>query len=304
MSEEIANNLFKEQQTELTQTIQRYCVMDGVFSTEIPRLRFIRASETSEPIHQIHEPAICIIAQGSKVVTLADRIYQYDPAHYLVVSVDLPLSGEVIEASGDVPYLCLRLDFDPKQIFDLLTKAEQLHRKTEDSQRGLYISNMHSSLLDAVLRLVRLLDTPEDIPILSSSIIQEILYRVLQNEQGDALKQIAITGSHTERVATVIHQIKQDFAQPLRIKKLASTASMSESSLHHHFKQVTGSSPLQFQKQIRLQEARRLMLSEAIDAASASFQVGYESPSQFSREYSRMFGMSPIRDIKRIKKLH
>jgi transcriptional regulator GlxA family with amidase domain len=197
--------------------------------------------------------------------------------------------------------LCLRLDFDPKQIFDIIKEINQTTSKKGDSQRGLFVSKMNSSLLDAVLRLVRLLDTPGDIPVLAPLVIREILYRILQDEQGDSVKQIAMIGSHTHRIAKVIQLIKQDFAKPLRIEELALTANMSSSSLHHHFKQVTRLSPLQYQKQLRLQEARRLMLSEVADAANAGFQVGYESPSQFSREYSRMFGLPPISDIKRFR---
>eukprot|EP00130_Batrachochytrium_dendrobatidis_P008298 XP_006683173.1 hypothetical protein BATDEDRAFT_92940 [Batrachochytrium dendrobatidis JAM81] len=230
---------------------------------------------------------------------LAQDSYTYDPAHYLVVSLSLPISGEIIQATPESPYLCLRLDFDPKQIFDIIKESDQTTEEKGDSKRGLYISKMDTFLIDAVLRLVNLLDTPKDIPILAPLVIREILYRILQDEQADPIKKIAMIGSHTQRIAKVINLIKHDFAKPLRIEKLALTANMSSSSLHYHFKQVTRLSPLQYQKQLRLQEARRLMLSKAVDAADAGFQVGYESPSQFSREYSRMFGLPPISDIKR-----
>jgi AraC-like DNA-binding protein len=301
MEEKRMDNRVMEQQKELAGHIERFCYDDGVHSTAISSLHFIRASHKSEPIHSIHEPALCIVAQGTKLVMLAQDGYQYDPAHYLVVSVNLPISGEIIQATSESPYLCLRLDFDPKQIFDIIKESNQTTSKKGDSQRGLFVSKMNSLLLDAVLRLVRLLDTPEDIPLLAPLVIREILYRILQDEQGDSVKQIAMIGSHAQRIAKVIHLIKQDFAKPLRIEELALTANMSSSSLHHHFKQVTRLSPLQYQKQLRLQEARRLLLSEVADAANAGFQVGYESPSQFSREYSRMFGLPPISDIKRLR---
>jgi transcriptional regulator GlxA family with amidase domain len=215
--------------------------------------------------------------------------------------VDLPISGEIIQATPESPYLCLRLDLDPNQILDLIKEPDQTLLKKGDSERGLFVSKTNSSLLDAVLRLVRLIDTPRDISILAPLVIREIVYRILQEEQGDSLKQIAMTDSHAQRIVKVIHLIKRDFAKSLRVEDLAMTINMSSSSLHHHFKQVTGISPLQYQKQLRLQEARRLMLSEIMDAANAGFQVGYESPSQFSREYSRMFGLPPISDIKRLR---
>ncbi|MFJ7744663.1 AraC family transcriptional regulator N-terminal domain-containing protein [Peribacillus sp. NPDC097295] len=295
------DNQVLEHQNELARYMERYCQEDGVHSTAISSLHFIRASYKSAPIHSIHEPALCIVAQGKKLVMLAQDRYQYDPAHYLVVSVDLPISGEIIQADIESPYLCLRLDFSPKQIFDILMESEAANDKEEETHRGLFVSKMNASLLDAVLRLVRLLDTPDDVSLLAPLVIREILYRILQDEQGGSVKQIAMIGSHAQRIAQVIHLIKQDFDKPLRIEELAGTVNMSSSSLHHHFKQVTGSSPIQYQKQLRLQEARHLMFSKSADAADAGFHVGYESPSQFSREYARMFGLPPKSDIKRLR---
>lgn len=287
-------------QEELAQHIEHFTHTDGTHATAIPSLHFIRSSR-SETIHSIHQPALCIVVKGTKLVMLAQECYHYDPAHYLVVSVHLPLSGQVIQATSDSPYLCLRLDFDPNQIFDIIRDSNQIPSKKGDSGRGLFVSKTSSSLLDAVLRLVRLLDTPQDIPILAPLVIREIYYRILQDEQGDSLKQFAIMGSHAQRIAKVIDLIKNDFAKPLRIDQLAMTANMSPSSLHQHFKDITAMSPLQYQKQIRLQEARRLLLSETLEAADAGFQVGYESPTQFNREYARMFGLPPMSDIKRLR---
>ncbi len=170
-----------------------------------------------------------------------------------------------------------------------------------DSRRGLLVNKTNSLLLDAVLRLVRLLDTPQDIPVLSPLIIREILYRILQDEQGDLISQFAIIGSHAQGIAKAIRLISQDFSKPLRIEELAKEVNMSSSALHNQFKKVTAMSPLQYQKLIRLQEARRLLLSETSEAATVGFQVGYESPSQFSREYARMFGLPPISDVKRLR---
>lgn len=295
------DNQVLEHQSELARYMERYCQEDGVHSTAISSLHFIRASHKSAPIHSIHEPALCIVVQGKKLVMLSQDRYLYDPAHYLVVSVDLPISGEIIQADTESPYLCLRLDFTPKQIFDILMESDAANGKEEETHRGLFVSKMNASLFDAVLRLVRLLDTPDDVSLLAPLVIREILYRILQDEQGGSVKQIAMIGSHAQRITQVIHLIKQDFDKPLRIEELAGTVNMSSSSLHHHFKQVTGSSPIQYQKQLRLQEARRLMFSKSADAADAGFHVGYESPSQFSREYARMFGLPPKRDIKRLR---
>lgn len=289
-----------ELQKELALRIERFTTEDGIHTTSIPSLHFIRASDPSEPIHVIHKPALCIVVQGTKQVMLGQDHYQYDPSHYLVVSVDLPISGRIIEAAPESPYFCLQLDIDLKQVFEIMSEPDQSLSKITDSHQGLFVSKTNSSLLDAVLRLVSLLDTRGDIPVIAPLVIREIYYRILQGEQGNSVKQMAIIGSHADRVAKVINVIKRDFSKPLRIEELASVANMSSSSLHHHFKQVTRMSPLQYQKQLRLQAARQLMLSEKLDAANAGFQVGYESPSQFSREYSRMFGQPPKSDIKRL----
>ncbi|SES02495.1 Helix-turn-helix domain-containing protein [Gracilibacillus ureilyticus] len=298
---EYENETIWKQQTELVKLIEQFAKEDGVHSTAIPALHLIRASNVSEPISIIHEPALCIVVQGKKVVTLGQESYYYDVSKYLVVSVDLPISGQVIQASSTSPYLCLRLDFQPKQIFDILRDSGSSFHSSKSSKRGLFISETDHTLFDAIMRLVRLLETPKDIPILSPLIIREILYRILSGEQGDAVKQIAMIGSNAQRVASVIDIIKRDYNQPLKIDTLAKSVNMSTSSLHYHFKEVTAMSPLQYQKQLRLQEARRMMLSESMDAANAGFQVGYESPSQFSREYARLFGAPPMRDIKRFK---
>ncbi|UNL93372.1 AraC family transcriptional regulator [Paenibacillus polymyxa] len=290
-----------EKQAELTSLIEQFTSHDGVHATDIPSLHFVRSSTTTVPIYQVHEPALCIVAQGKKVVILAEESYYYGTSDYLVVSVDLPISGQVIQASAEAPYLCLRLNFDPHQVLDLIREAAFPTSPIPDSRRGLYVSQTNSLLLDAVVRLVRLLERPQDIPVLAPLVIREILYRILQGKQGESLKQLVMTGSHSNRIAEVIKRIKQDYDKPLRIDELSQLANMSPSSLHRHFKEVTAMSPMQYQKQLRLQEARRLLLSESADSADVGFQVGYESPSQFSREYARLFGLPPIRDIKRLR---
>jgi AraC-like DNA-binding protein len=292
----------KEKRNELVKHIERLAPEDGVHSTSIPSMHFIRSSTKSEPVHLIHEPALCIVAQGSKLVFLGQENYRYDSFHYLVVSIDLPISGQILEATSETPYLCLQLNFDSKLVFDILRESDSMSLENKkESVRGLFVSKTNIDLLDAVVRLVRLLDTPQDISVLAPLTIREILYRIMQDTKGDSIKQISIAGSHAQRISTVIQKIKSDFVQPISIKELAQSVNMSSSSLHHHFKQLTGMSPLQFQKQLRLQEAHRLMLSELADAANAGFQVGYESPSHFSREYSRLFGLPPLSHIKRLK---
>jgi len=289
----------KKSQTELSGLIEKFAIQDGVHSTIIPSLELIRSSTTTSPVLRVHEPALCIVAQGSKVVMLGTERYDYGPSNYLAVSVDLPISAQITEASRKSPYLCIRLGLDSRQILDIMEESVLPLRKRTEIRRGLFINETNRYLTEAAVRLVRLLETPEDAPVLAPSVIREIYYRVLKGEQGEYLKLIAMDGSNVRRIATVINRIKADFAMPLRIEELADLVHMSPASMYRHFKNVTAMSPLQYQKKIRLLEARRLLLSEATDAAEAGFRVGYESPSQFSREYRRMFGMPPIQDTKK-----
>ena len=275
---------------------------NGFHKTAIDKLEFTRESSVSTALHGVCEPILGIIIQGKKEALLGEETYRYGEAQYLVISVDLPLSGFVVEATPDKPYLGFKLNLDPRQLCDIITaQSSAIADKQENCVRGLFVSTADAPLLDCALRLTRLLDTPQDIPMLAPMIIREIYYRLLIGEQGEAVRQIATSGSNMQRIAEVIKVIKADFTKPMRVENLAGKASMSASSFHHHFKAVTSMSPLQFQKQLRLLEARRLMLAENSDAANAAYQVGYESPSQFSREYSRMFGAPPIRDIERLR---
>ncbi|MFX3647499.1 MAG: AraC family transcriptional regulator N-terminal domain-containing protein [Paenibacillus sp.] len=291
-----------EQQQKLADLIKRFTPTDGIHSTAIPSLALIRASKISQPIYYVHQPALCIVAQGSKLVILGQESYTYDLTQYLVASINLPISGQVVQATVEHPYLCMRLDFDPGQIFDLIRDTPTASPKPDHpTSRGLFVSSAKLPLLEAVFRLVRLLDTPEDIPVLAPLFIREILYRIIQDEHGPSIMQFAVQNSHAQHIAEVIEVIQSEYAKPLRIEELASRVNMSSSSLHHHFKAITAMSPLQFQKQIRLQEARRILLTGSTDAADAAFHVGYESPSQFSREYARMYGLPPKSDIKRLR---
>ncbi|MHC5613268.1 MAG: AraC family transcriptional regulator [Nostoc sp.] len=222
---------------------------------------------------------------------------------YIVVTVDLPLSGYIVEATLDKPYLAFKLSLDATQLWNIIDQIQHSPDKKETSVRGLFVSDANAPLIDCATRLTRLLDTPQDIPLLAPMIIREIYYRLLIGEQDEAVRQIATSGSNMQRVAEVIKRIKTNLTKSLRVDDLAQQASMSPASFHRHFKAVTSMSPLQYQKQLRLLEARRLMLAENADATKAAYQVGYESPSQFSREYSRLFGAPPMKDIERLRSL-
>lgn len=296
MSEEIY-----KQQDELAKLIERYSGRDGIHATAIPFLYFIRESNVTGPRYKVYKPSLCIVAQGMKENLLAQEQFRYGPADYLVTSVNLPVTGQVMEASADVPYLAFKLEFTPSQVLEVIRDSEIQVDPKENAKRAMYVSRMELSMLDAVIRLARLLDNPKDIPVLAPLLKKEILYRVLQGEHGTALGQIAMEGSSTHQIKDVIEHIMNNYDRSFRIEDLAEIANMSVSSLHRHFKEVTAMSPIQFQKQLRLQEARRLLLTESTDATDVAFRVGYESPSQFSREYSRMFGFPPRQDIKRLR---
>lgn len=276
---------------------------NGVHKTAIDKLEFTRENSASTALHDVCEPFLGIIVQGKKAVLLGEETYQYGVAQYLVVSVDLPLSAFVVEATPDEPYLGIKLNLDLHQLCEIITQTRASASKKENSVRGLFVSSADTLLLDSALRLTRLLNTPQDIPILAPMIIREIYYRLLMGEQGESVRQIATSGSNMQRIAEAIEILKTDFTKSICVEDLAKQASMSPSSFHHHFKQVTSMSPLQYQKQLKLSAARRLMLAEKFDAVNAAYQVGYESPSQFSREYSRMFGAPPIKDIERLRAL-
>ena len=274
---------------------------NGAHKTAIPQLTFMRESEVSAEICDVAQPILGIIVQGKKEALLGSETYQYGAAQYLVVSVDLPLRAFIVEATPDKPYLGFKLKLDPAQLCDIIDQIQPSTGKIENSMRALFVSDADAPLIDCAIRLTRLLDTPQDIPFLAPMMIREIYYRLLLGEQSEAVRQIATSGSNMQRIATVIRHIKADFTKSLRVEELAQQANMSSASFHRHFKKITSMSPLQYQKQLRLLEAHRLMLVENIDATNAAYQVGYESPSQFSREYSRMFGAPPIKNIQGLR---
>ena len=270
-------------------------------TTAVPGLSLFRRNEPSEPVTGMYEPSVCLIAQGAKIVNLGSETYIYDANRYLYSGLHLPVIAQVTEASREKPYLGLKLTFDFQEISHLMADSQLPPPRTQKTDRGMATGDLTVSLVSAFQRLVDLLDEEQDIPILAPGIQREIFYRLLVGEQGVRLRQLAAMGTQSQQVAQAVSWLKSNFTKPLRVYELAEMANMGTSTFHHHFRNMTALSPLQYQKQLRLQEARRLMLTEHIDAASAGFQVGYESPSQFSREYSRLYGAPPVRDITNLR---
>jgi AraC-like DNA-binding protein len=284
---------------DLAALVARHVSRTGMVSTPIARLSLFRADEPTVPLPAVYDASLCIIAQGTKQVSLGEQSLVYDAAHYLLVSVDLPLVGHVIEADRDAPYLCCKIDIDQAVLADLILAEGS--RAPRANLPALAVYRSDDDLTDAACRLVRLLDRPNSIPALAPLIEREILYRLLTGPHGPALRYMAVADSHLNQVSRAIATIRTGFNQPLRVAAIATAAGMSPSSLHEHFKAVTKMTPLEYQKQLRLQEARRLMLSGGTTASSAGFAVGYESSSQFNREYARLFGAPPRRDIEQLQ---
>ena len=281
----------------LGESIARWTDQGDQLVTAIPGLSLWRRIEPTQPTSGMYEPSICLVAQGAKRVLLGDDAYVYDARHFLITSVDLPTVWQIIKASREKPCLGLRLKLDLREISQLMVDSHLPPPRAQQSSRGMATGEVTLPLLTAFQRLIDLLAEPKDIPILAPIIQREISYRLLVGDQGARLRQMASAGSQSHQIARAIDWLKGNFTQPLRIDDLATQVNMSTSTFHHHFRALTAMSPLQYQKWLRLNEARRLMLTENKDATTAAFQVGYESPSQFSREYSRLFGNSPLRDI-------
>ncbi len=295
---------FEAMQQELLQLLDRYTSgTEGIIDTAIPGMAIYRITCPTGPKHAVQNPVFAVIAQGSKRLLIGDEVYEYDPMHYLVASVDLPVVGKVMVSSPEEPYLGLRLELDTLEIGTLIGDENlplaATTVSTDSAARGLYVNRLDVQLLDAVLRLLRLHETPRDVPILAPMIRREILYRLLMNGQGALLRQTVLQDSQMNRIAKAIRLIRDGYDQALRVEEIARDVHMSVSSLHHHFKLVTAMSPLQYQKNLRLQEARKLILTADASVATAAHLVGYESSSQFSREYSRLFGAPPLRDKRR-----
>ncbi len=285
----------------LGKSIARWTEEGEKHETAIPRLSLFRRTEPTEPISSMYEPSICLITQGAKRILLGEDTYVYDAHHFLITSMDLPTVVQIIEASPEKPYLGLRLKLDMREVSQLMVDSNLPPPRAQQSGRGMAIGEVTLPLFIAFQRLIDLLAEQKDIPILAPLIQREIIYRLLVGDQGTRLRQIASTGSQGHQIAQAVDWLKDNFTRPLRIDDLARQVNMSTSTLHHHFRALTAMSPLQYQKWLRLNEARRLMLTENQDASTAAFQVGYESPSQFSREYGRLFGTPPLRDITNLR---
>ena len=280
----------------LAERIAQWTVGVNRHDTPIQGLTFHR----SDPTSYMLAPSLCLIGQGKKRVFLGEDVYVYDAHHYLISSVDLPVVAQILEASSETPYLGLTLEINMRTIARLMVERDIAPSRPSRDQSGIAVSKVSPILLDAFKRLIDLLDQPEDIPVLSPLVQQEIAYRLLVGEQGPWLRQIVSGEGRSHRIARAIEWLKNNFDKPLKVDDLAKRAGLSASAFHNHFRAVTSMSPLQYQKRMRLNEARQLMLTERMEASTAAFEVGYESPTQFSREYSRMFGAPPMRDIKNL----
>ncbi len=290
---------------ELADLVAARMTQEGVYETDIPGLELFRVDAPTPCMSTVYEPSLCVIAQGRKTIQLGDREIVYGALSYMVSSVDLPVNGRVVDASPDNPFLAVKISINPAEVAELVLQLGDAG-PTEPvdcpySACGLCIAQVDHGILDAMTRLVRLLDSPTDARFLAPLIQREIIYRALAGEMGSRIREFVSTDSQSHRISRVISVLKDRFAEPLRVRELADDVNMSESTLYHSFKQVTRMSPVQFQKKLRLHEARRLMLSEGLEAATASYRVGYESPSHFSREYSRMFGAPPRADVIKLR---
>ena len=287
-----------DEQASLAARIARWTGKANRVDTAVPGLSLQRWEARTEPTSYMLPASVCLIGQGRKRLILGDESYVYDAHRFLVTSVDLPVVTQVIEASSDSPYLGLTLELDLRVIAQIMVGQDMPSGRAHAERLAVAVSAVSAPLLDGFNRLIDLLESPEDIPALAPLVKQEIFYRLLRGEQGPRIRQIASVGNHGFQIARAIDWLRDHFSQPIKVEDLASKAGLSPSAFHSHFRAVTAMSPLQYQKRMRLNEARRLMLTERLDASIAAFRVGYESPSQFSREYSRQFGAPPMRDVK------
>ena len=281
---------------ELSRAIAKYAKVEGENATVIPGVTIFKACSIASPLPSVYEPCLCIIAQGSKEVKLGNEIFRYVPLQYLAVGVDLPITNRILKASKAQPYLLMKITINRTQIAEILAQSRIKSTPEIKSEKGLFVGDLSEPMRDGVLRLARLLSSPDDANFLAEQTQREIFYRVIKTEDGLLFSQAALKGSNTQNIIKGIQKIRNSFTKPLRVHQLAEMVGMSVSSFHSHFKSVTFMSPLQFQKKLRLIEARKMIFSMGSDAAGAAHAVGYESVSQFSREYARMYGNPPGRD--------
>ena len=287
-----------EMRRELARKIAAHVPKAGAEATAIPGLTLYRRTAPSPCYPASYEPSLTVFVQGRKRITLGGTTYLCDDSSFLLSSVDVPVVSQIVAASEEAPLLSLHLKLDMAVVREILTQEEFQRPQGSSQNRGIAVGTTTVELLKPCSRLLDLLDAPQDIPFLSNLVQREIVYRLLQGPQGERLRAIATLGDQSQRTAKAIAWLKANYARPLRLGELAGVAQMGMSTLHHHFRALTAMSPLQYQKQLRLQTARERMLIEGLDAASAAFEVGYESASQFNREYKRFFGQPPMRDTK------
>jgi AraC-like DNA-binding protein len=289
----------------LIEAVKRYTDQqagkESPFITAVDGMAILRADHEKPAAHMIMKPALCVVVQGSKWTTFGDRRYDYPAGRALVVSVEMPAFSRVVQASPAEPFLAIVLQFDLAVMRDVMERLETPPKPEDNLGRGVFVTDFDGPLSDCMLRMVRLLDTPQAIPILAPMIMREIGYWLLTGPHGNEVAKVVLANSHAQRVVTAIHALRDQFAETIRIEELAAVAQMSPSAFHRQFKALTSMTPLQYQKQLRLLEARHLMVTGDANAEAAAYQVGYESASQFSREYARMFGAPPRRDIATLK---
>ncbi|MEO9337147.1 AraC family transcriptional regulator [Mesorhizobium sp. SB112] len=276
----------------------------GLFPTPIDSFNIVRSCQAMMPMRALYRPSLCVVIQGAKEIHFGEDRLEYGVMECLVVSVELPASGRIIEASPTTPYIGVTLDFDVATMREVLEQLDEAPTPAANSGPCVFVGKVDEALADCILRLMRMLSAPKSIPILYPSVMREVCYWLLSGPHGAEICKLALPESNIERVVKAVSMLHVNFAQTLRIEQLADVARMSPSSFHQHFKALTSMTPLQFQKQLRLLEARRLMVSEAANVADAAFKVGYESASQFSREYSRTFGVAPKQDVMNQQKLY
>ncbi|KEF32972.1 MAG: AraC family transcriptional regulator [Gammaproteobacteria bacterium] len=284
----------------LAEKLDRLTVGHERLDTAVTGLSLHRWGHPTDPTSYLLPPSICLIGQGEKQVVVGEGTFVFDDCHFLITSVDLPVVSRIIEASEEKPYLGLTMELDLRVLSQLILDYPAALERSSKDPLGIAVSALTEELLDAFNRLLDLIESPDDVPALAPLIQQEIIYRLLTGEQGPRLRQIAASGQHGYRIVRAIDWLKLHFNESMKVEMLADKAGLSVSAFHHHFRAMTAMTPLQFQKKMRLSEARRLMLTEHLDASKAAFEVGYESPSQFSREYSRLFGAPPMQDIRRL----
>jgi AraC-like DNA-binding protein len=287
----------------LLELARGYCGREGIYSTPIAALKIVQRDQVTEPVPGRYASLVCIVLQGEKRVWSGKKVYRYNPEQYLVSCVDVPAIFQVTEATPERPYIGITMELQPSIIYEILHEAALREPPKASSSGGFFVERMTEELTDAFIRLLRSLQNDTDRKVLAPSIIREIHYRLLTSSYSEKIRQLGVVGSKLQKISKVVEHLQKDFALPLRINDLAEMANMSPSAFHLHFREVTNMSPLQYQKQIRLQEARRMLSVDVVDAASVAFRVGYESPSQFSREYRRLFGQPPMRDLESFRML-